>query len=317
MAVRTSGVLAANRLLKWLRDCQQAYDVAKAIELSKAKLNKQLVAEYTEQFPKEYAGSLRLLRYLHQTDFFSVSDSVEQDVIDYVAKNKFRTPEEKGYSVSTSTNGLPQAFAHRSDGRLAFLLFDALDQRTKDSAVNEESTGELALAKDAPEAIRNAAQWLHQKHVDPTSVVIFWNRGNGNMADYALDGDKAWVPNWKDPTKIDGFAGRYAGYPVWECSVRHRPMIAAVDLRASKPLLVRPSVSEDDTWCEVLEISVKLDKSLKRRIRKNHRSSSVRPMVGHYCRRRLRFFWDINVKSLKEHASLFCFETDKKEAEEI
>jgi len=76
---------------------------------------------------------------------------------------------------------------------------------------------------------------------------------------------------------------------------------------------VRPSVSENDAWCEVLEISVKLGKPLKQQIRESHRRNRYLAMVGHYCRRRLRFFWDVDVESLKEHANLFCFETDKKE----
>jgi len=296
------------RLLEWLRRCQCAYDVAKAIELAKAPPNDGLVAEYAEVFPREYALGLRLFRHLHRNGLFSVSDAAEIRRMDYVAKEKFLTLEEKGYSEPDVFKRDARGFAYRSEEHFIFLLLEALKGTVVGPGVTEKP------GRRTSAAIQNAARWLARKSVDPIAGLILWN-GPG-MLDGVLQGDSAWVPSWQEPLESEGFAGKYAGYPVWECHGHASPVVAAVDLGASKPLLVRPSVRESDRWCEVVEVTARLGKPLKRRIKEEHRRSQRHVMVGHYCRRRLRFFWEVDVRALRDHARLFPPDPDEEEATE-
>lgn len=219
---------------EWLRRCADAEAAKRDEEIAGARIDTGKVSKFREEFRQNFGESLVLTQFL-------------VDVGGYQAKGNLAPLNPMRSLPKDCVIAGPHAVGNTLGNHFGRNYGHGLDLEFMRTLLNvKEAATELCTDYDA--GIRRAAQWLEERGATGNEGLMCV-LGRAYVGSLLLDNDD-FVPAWKEAVGIEGFEGRFKGFPVWQGRFEKEAKVLAVDLRGLRPLLLRPRAVQGK-WADV------------------------------------------------------------------
>ncbi|MBE3037444.1 MAG: hypothetical protein IMZ62_01310 [Chloroflexi bacterium] len=219
---------------EWLERCTAKQGTKKRQEVADASIDNGMVQTFREEFQEAFRLNLALVRFLLDVHAYEVDEGTQPFVTKTLVPKTAVIAPSLGYD-DTLGKALGRVYGRGLDTEFARTL----------SSVAEEGS---EPPSNYETAITKAAAWLEGKGCTGNAGIILV-LGRAHVRSLFADSD-VFVPAWKEAAGIQGFEGRYRGFPVWERQLDRHSQVLAVDLRDARPLRV-PRRALDGSWVDV------------------------------------------------------------------
>ncbi len=224
----------------WLENCDKARKTEDDEKVVNAEPDATRLSEFESDFWEAFVGALSFLDFLRNNRAYKVLDQASMGpFLTRIGKRQVIEPiGGVGYASNGDERG--RRYARALDDLFVRDLLERLADKTPEGF--EESTG-LDSVLDA------AADWLDSEHQGGQGVIcVPWHLHLTGE----LDDNERFLPQWRDPSAVRGFAGRYRGFLVRQYSTDPKEDIfIALSLANWHPLGLRSSVIEGGGWGEI------------------------------------------------------------------
>ncbi len=272
---------------EWLRDCQGTTETEDRKRVADASFDAARIQEYKETFWTKFRENLHLIQYLKRIEAYRDVEEAKrgpykQLIIKREVIERFGN---RSYGLSGSSYG--ENYARGLDQGLMIQMLEKYPEEQKQ-------------AEDLAEAIKGAAQWLKEHCPSEHKGIIFLHANH--YLDELFEGNKNFVPAWRDPQSVQGSIGRYDGRILWAFyGKKYEDRVMAVCFARSKPLIIQSGVLEEQ-W-GLLEIRNLTDDEIRDLLAKKE---STNEMDLHQSAvLELRFDFDFDLSCLDGYVTTF------------
>jgi hypothetical protein len=219
---------------EWLEKCAEEAAAKKAQAIADAPIDPEREKKFQGEFRQNFNGSLVLTQFLVDVGKCQVQDDLE------ALKPKTLVPKDcviAGPHAVGNTLGdhFGRRYGHGLDLEFVRTLLSV-----------EEAPKEML--PDCDKGIRRAADWLQQRAcAGNDSLICVLGRAH---VDSLFLNSEDFIPAWKEAVGVEGFEGRFKGFPVWHGMLNEEAKVLAIDLRDSRALCVQPRALSGD-WADV------------------------------------------------------------------
>jgi len=219
---------------EWLEKCAVEASEEEAQAIADAPIDPEKADTFQNEFRENFRESLVLTQFLVDVVAFQSQDEME------ALNPKTLVPK---HCVIAGPHAVGNTLGDQFGGRYGH----ALDMEFVRTLLSSEKS----LAETCPDyeaGIRRGAAWLDQAGCAGNQGLICV-LGRAQVESRWMDCPD-FVPAWKEAVGVEGFEGRFKGFPVWQGRLGQEAKVLAVDLRSWHPLCVRPRVLRGE-WADV------------------------------------------------------------------
>lgn len=284
-------------LLRWLTECRRLFVQAKSDALAQKQLDQSLVSEFRRIFWQEFPKRIQLLRFLIVSGRYQLRDGATAVANALKSKRAF---------LPQSADGYGNVGYAEEAGEWARWADNALIEYglpCRGPSASREEDQRMPEPRDVRKVAEEAVRWLRKRGCREDEGILV--AGGTALLEYALEQDRDWVANWKEPLEYEGFGGRFRGFLCWTQTYLPGAHLLAIDLRTPDILAVRPELLEDPAKWGELGVTCEFKAAERQRLQESIQKREPEQRVDHFCKVVATFYWELDGEHIRRNTRAF------------